>query len=240
MTSPSPAAPATEPGTAPAELIGRSPGQLMRRRFRRDRAGVVSAFVVVFFFLVAVGAPLISMVYGKDPTTTYGLNETGLLNQFGYPVQPNGGISGRFWFGLEPTLGRDVLTQLAYGIRTSLLIAAAATALCVVTGVLVGVTAELSRRQDGLLPGPLHRSAARLPATAVVRRLHAGRLRAVRQPGEGDPDLSAGAHPHPGAVGAGLDGAGAAAARPGAEPAGAGVRRGGQGDRRLALADHHP
>lgn len=144
MTSPSPAAaaaPATEPGTAPSELVGRSPGQLMRRRFRRDRAGVVSAFVVVFFFLVAVCAPLISMVYGKDPTTTYGLNETGLLNQFGYPVQANGGISGRFWFGLEPTLGRDVLTQLAYGIRTSLLIAAAATALCVVTGVLVGVTA---------------------------------------------------------------------------------------------------
>ncbi|MBB4891501.1 peptide/nickel transport system permease protein [Streptomyces olivoverticillatus] len=152
MTSPSPAAPATEPGTAPAELIGRSPGQLMRRRFRRDRAGVVSAFVVVFFFLVAVGAPLISMVYGKDPTTTYGLNETGLLNQFGYPVQPNGGISGRFWFGLEPTLGRDVLTQLAYGIRTSLLIAAAATALCVVTGVLVGVTAGyLGGRTDYFL-----------------------------------------------------------------------------------------
>ncbi|RLU99498.1 ABC transporter permease [Streptomyces griseocarneus] len=138
-------------GTASAPE-GRSPGQLMWRRFKRDRAGVVSAFVVLFFFLVAVAAPLISKLYGKNPTTTYGLDEQGLLNQFGYPVKPNGGISGRFWFGIEPTLGRDVLTQLVYGIRTSLLIAAAATVLCVVTGVLIGVTAGyLGGRTDYLL-----------------------------------------------------------------------------------------
>jgi len=135
MTSPSPAA------TAEAGPVGRSPGQLMWRRFRRDRSGVVSAYVVAFFFTVAIAAPVISKLYGKSPTTTYGLNEQGLLNEFGYPVAPNGGISGRFWFGIEPTLGRDVLTQLVFGIRTSLLIAVAATVLCVLTGVVVGVTA---------------------------------------------------------------------------------------------------
>ncbi|MEV6775985.1 ABC transporter permease [Streptomyces syringium] len=135
MTSPSPAA------TAEAGPVGRSPGQLMWRRFRRDRSGVLSAYVVAFFFTVAIAAPVISKLYGKSPTTTYGLNEQGLLNEFGYPVEPNGGISGRFWFGIEPTLGRDVLTQLVFGIRTSLLIAVAATVLCVLTGVVVGVTA---------------------------------------------------------------------------------------------------
>ncbi|MEU2853848.1 ABC transporter permease [Streptomyces syringium] len=135
MTSPSPAA------TAEAGPVGRSPGQLMWRRFRRDRSGVLSAYVVAFFFTVAIAAPLISKLYGKSPTTTYGLNEQGLLNEFGYPVAPNGGISSRFWFGIEPTLGRDVLTQLVFGIRTSLLIAVAATVLCVLTGVVVGVTA---------------------------------------------------------------------------------------------------
>ncbi|AZQ73346.1 MULTISPECIES: ABC transporter permease [Streptomyces] len=141
--APSPAAPPdgaiAAPGTA--GLVGRSPGQLMWRRFRRDRTGVLSAWIVLFFFVVALAAPLISLLYGKDPTTTYGLNEPGLLNQYGYPVRPNGGISGEFWFGVEPTLGRDVLTQLVYGIRTSLLIAAAATVLCVLTGIVVGVTA---------------------------------------------------------------------------------------------------
>ncbi|MEU1818739.1 ABC transporter permease [Streptomyces roseifaciens] len=146
MTSSSPA-PVAHP-----EPVGRSPGQLMRRRFKRDRPGVVSAYVVTFFFLVALAAPLIAKLYGRNPTETYGLNEPGLLNEFGYPVKPNGGISGDFWFGIEPTLGRDVLTQLVYGIRTSLLIAAAATVLCVLTGVLIGVTAGyLGGRTDYLL-----------------------------------------------------------------------------------------
>ncbi|MCC2278967.1 ABC transporter permease [Streptomyces sp. ET3-23] len=156
MTSPSRSTAGSAPDDAvPAAAgtpVGRSPGQLMWRRFRRDRSGVISAWIVGFFFLVAVAAPLISMVYGKNPTETYGLDETGLLNPFGYPITPNGGISGRFWFGIEPTLGRDVLTQLVYGIRTSLLIATAATVLCVVTGILVGVTAGyLGGRTDYFL-----------------------------------------------------------------------------------------
>ncbi|KAB8165336.1 ABC transporter permease subunit [Streptomyces sp. 3MP-14] len=113
----------------------------MWRRFRRDRVGVISAFVVLFFFAVGLLAPVISWLYGKDPYTSYGLNEPGLLNEFGYPVKPNGGIDGEFWFGLEPFMGRDVLTQLVYGIRTSLLIALAVTVLATLTAILLGITA---------------------------------------------------------------------------------------------------
>lgn len=126
---------------APAELAGRSPGQLMWRRFKRDRTGVISAYVVLFFFLVGIFAPLISKLYGKSPYTLYGQNEAGLLNDFGYPVAPNGGISGRFWFGIEPSLGRDVFMQLVYGIRTSLSIAVAVTIAVTITAIVLGVTA---------------------------------------------------------------------------------------------------
>ncbi|TNM33003.1 ABC transporter permease [Streptomyces sedi] len=113
----------------------------MWRRFRRDRVGVVSGCVVLFFFAVGILAPVISWLYGKDPQTRYGQIEPGLLNEFGYPVKPNGGIDGEFWFGLEPFLGRDVLTQLVYGIRTSLLIALAVTVLATLTAILLGITA---------------------------------------------------------------------------------------------------
>ncbi|RMI38760.1 ABC transporter permease [Streptomyces triticirhizae] len=124
----------------------------MWRRFRRDRVGVVSAFVVLFFFAVGLLAPVISWLYGKDPYTSYGLNEPGLLNEFGYPVKPNGGIDGEFWFGLEPFMGRDVLTQLVYGIRTSLLIALAVTVLATLTAILLGITAGyLGGRADFLI-----------------------------------------------------------------------------------------
>ncbi|MFF8994667.1 ABC transporter permease [Streptomyces sp. NPDC014983] len=124
-----------------ALLTGRSPGQLMWTRFKRDRTGVISAYVVGFFFLVGLLAPLISRVYGKNPYTVYADERPELFDSAGVPVHPNGGISGQFWFGLEPGNGYDVFTKLIYGIRTSLMISVAVTVAVVVTGILLGVAA---------------------------------------------------------------------------------------------------
>ncbi|WP_327353663.1 ABC transporter permease [Streptomyces sp. NBC_01304] len=119
-------------------LVGRSPGQLMWIRFKRDRAGVISAWIVIAFFAVAALAPLIGKVYGKNPYDLYGQDQF-LLDDFNMPLGSNGGISGDFWFGIEPILGRDVFTQLIYGMRTSLYTALAATVMMVITGVLIGL-----------------------------------------------------------------------------------------------------
>ncbi|SFF73434.1 peptide/nickel transport system permease protein [Actinacidiphila alni] len=152
MTSPSQAAadagdltlePEGEPGTpgnkGTPELAGRTPRQLAWLRFKRDRVGVICAFVVGFFILVAAAAPLIVKLYGKNAYDLYGQDD-GLLNSSGIPIKPNGGISSDHWFGVEPALGRDVLALLVYGIRTSLLIALAVTVISVATGVLFGLT----------------------------------------------------------------------------------------------------
>ena len=48
-------------------------------------------------------------------------------------------MSGEHWFGIEPELGRDVLMQLVYGMRTSLFTALVVTILMVTTGVLIGL-----------------------------------------------------------------------------------------------------
>jgi peptide/nickel transport system permease protein len=153
MTSPSQAdanggsltlEPEGEPDKASAvgtgELAGRTPGQLAWMRFKRDKTGIVCAGVVLFFIVIAVFAPLIAKLYGKNPTELYGQDTPGLLNAYGLPMKPNGGISGQFWFGLEPGLGRDVFTLLLYGIRNSLGIAAIVTVLTVFVGVLFGIT----------------------------------------------------------------------------------------------------
>lgn len=160
MSSPSTAANRPEPvpaeapaevedtGKAPSELVGRSPGQLAWLRFRRDRTGMLCAGVVIFYIVVALAAPLISKLYGKNPYDLYG-QDLGLLNSYGIPLKPNGGIDGDFWFGLEPQLGRDVFTLLIYGIRTSLGIALAVTTVSVVVGVLIGlVQGYLGGRTD--------------------------------------------------------------------------------------------
>jgi peptide/nickel transport system permease protein len=71
----------------------------------------------------------------------YGQDTPGLFNDYGYPIAPNGGISSQFWFGIEPSLGRDVFTQLIYGIRTSLAIAVISTIITTVLGIVVGIVA---------------------------------------------------------------------------------------------------
>ncbi|MCX4764747.1 ABC transporter permease [Streptomyces sp. NBC_01275] len=130
------------PSTTEAKVPeGRSPGRLMWLRFKRDRTGVISAYVVGFFFLIALAAPLIAKLYGKDPYTVYADERPELFDSAGVPVQPNGGISGEFWFGLEPGNGYDVFTKLIYAVRTSLTISVAVTVAVVVTGILLGIAA---------------------------------------------------------------------------------------------------
>jgi peptide/nickel transport system permease protein len=132
-----------QPKTKPEDvkLEGRSPGRLMWTRFKRDRTGVISAYVVGFFFLVGLCAPLIAKLYGKNPYTVYADERPELFDSAGVPVQPNGGISGDFWFGLEPGSGYDDPTTPICGIRTSLMISVAVTIAVVVTAILLGVTA---------------------------------------------------------------------------------------------------
>jgi peptide/nickel transport system permease protein len=131
---------------------GRSPGRLAWKRFKRDKTGVISAYVVIFFFVIAITAPLIAKLYGKDPYTTYASQDPSLLDAFSYPAGPNGGISSDFWFGIEPQLGRDVFTFLLYAIRNSLAIATAASILTTILGVVIGVTAGyLGGRTDYLV-----------------------------------------------------------------------------------------
>lgn len=128
--------------TAAAEApVGRSPGQLMWMRFKRDRTGMVSAVVVILYFLISALAPVIANLYGKNPYTLYAQEPDYpfLLDDFAMPTGTFGGVSGDFWFGVEPNLGRDVFTMLLYGMRTSLYMAVVLTVLSVVTGVLVGM-----------------------------------------------------------------------------------------------------
>jgi len=152
MTPPTPSAAAplevidetVEKSPSPSTPQGnesRSPGRLAWKRFKRDRTGVISAYIVIFFLVIAICAPLIAKLYGKNPYTTYASQRPELLDAFSYPAGPNGGMSSEFWFGIEPQLGRDVFTFLLYAIRNSLGIAAAASLLTLVFGVVIGVTA---------------------------------------------------------------------------------------------------
>ncbi|HEY3503528.1 MAG TPA: ABC transporter permease [Actinocatenispora sp.] len=135
-------APLGEPGeevAAPSgtAIIGRSPGQLAWIRLKRDRVALVSGIVLLIMFVLAIAAPLISKLYGSNATDQH----SDLLDTSGYPLGYLGGISGSHWLGLEPQLGRDVLMQLIYGMRTSLVIAFVSAIITVAVGIIIGIIA---------------------------------------------------------------------------------------------------
>jgi peptide/nickel transport system permease protein len=126
----------------PKAFVGRSPGQLAWIRLRRDRTAFTSAIILVLAMVVALCAPIFQWITGISPTDQF----TSQLTNFGaLPIGYLGGISGKHLLGLEPGLGRDILMQLVYGLRTSLFIAFAAAAISTVIGVLVGVIGGYAR-----------------------------------------------------------------------------------------------
>jgi peptide/nickel transport system permease protein len=124
------------------EFVGRSPGQLAWLRLKRDRTAAVSAVTLVVLGIIALLAPVITAVRGITPTEQF--NDK--LNDFSaIPLGYAGGMSGTHWLGLEPQLGRDILAQLVYGMRTSLLIAFASAIIASVIGVVIGIVAGYAR-----------------------------------------------------------------------------------------------
>jgi peptide/nickel transport system permease protein len=117
----------------PGAIAGRSPWQLAWARLRRDRVAIACVIVIVLIALVAILAPVISLLVGHGPDTQY-LN-TGLTPE-GLPRGP----SAHFLFGTDD-LGRDVLVRVAYGAQVSLLAGVVASSLAVLVGVVVGLTA---------------------------------------------------------------------------------------------------
>lgn len=145
---------------APAqELVSRSPRQLAWIRFKRNKAGIVAAFVAAFFFAAAFLAPVITGLLGLDPVTTY----TDQLDEFGMPVGTMG-ISAQHPLGVEPGAGRDVLAMLLYGSRISFSFALIASIATIGLGLIIGTTvgyfrgwvdATVGRFSDFLLAFPL-------------------------------------------------------------------------------------
>jgi peptide/nickel transport system permease protein len=124
-------------GEITADVVGRSPGQLFWRRFRKDRFALAGVIVIAVIILLAIAAPYIEVhVAGHDKNAV----DLHALDQFGLPGGPN----GQYWFGVDEA-GRDLFVRVIYGARTSLTIAVAATGMSVVIGVVLGLLSGFYR-----------------------------------------------------------------------------------------------
>jgi peptide/nickel transport system permease protein len=99
------------------------------RPLLRNRAALFGIAVIVLMSLAALLAPQLAP-YAPDEQFFDGLTLEGA------PLPPN----GHFWLGTD-LLGRDLLSRLIFGARTSLIIGIAANGVAVLVGTLFGVVA---------------------------------------------------------------------------------------------------
>ena len=125
----------TEVGPQPS--VAMSPGQLARRRFFSDKKTVIAAGVVSLYFLLALLGPVLVKTHVLDPWTQH----LDLMNDLSLPSGHFGGVSWSHPFGIEPGIGRDVLSRAWYGITFSVFIALAASLMSLVIGVVLGIIA---------------------------------------------------------------------------------------------------
>jgi peptide/nickel transport system permease protein len=127
------------PAVAPMEtskIVGRSPWQIARSRLRRDKVSMVALVIVIVYVLVALAAPFLQKLGVIDPYTP---NANLLSAADGMPIGSFGGISAAHPFGVEPQIGRDVLSRIVGGVTQSMLIATAATLFSLVVGTVLGI-----------------------------------------------------------------------------------------------------
>lgn len=112
---------------APAAPLRERPVHRVMRAARTDRLAAVGAVVLALIVIAALAAPLLAPYPGDGTDATH-------------PAEALRAPGAEHWFGTDG-VGRDLLTRVLYGARTSLTIAVSVLALSAVIGVLLGVVA---------------------------------------------------------------------------------------------------
>ena len=150
--------------------------------------------VALALLLAIIAGAVLAPQYARHISATDPFLSTPMASIEGRPVladNPGLGVTPigptwrpRYFLGADP-LGRDVAARLLYGGRTSLLVASAATALCLILGTLTGLLAgylgglvdtTLSAAIDLLWAFPVYLLAISLSIVLVNEGLHLGPL----------------------------------------------------------------
>jgi len=137
------------PAIPGSQIEGRSLGRIAWDRLKRDKVAIASGGFIVLLVLVALLADVINHAMGLDPLKFNGnLIDNGTLLPFG----ARGGMSLSHPFGIEPVNGRDLFARIVEGVRPSLIVALAATAVQMIVGIIIGsVAGYFGGWPDGIL-----------------------------------------------------------------------------------------
>lgn len=124
------------------------------RFMARKRLGAAGLIIVVFFTILAVGAPVVArydpefVFDGPNPDykTNPTISELAQNPDIGSPriVVRNKPPSGEHWFGTD-SVGRDTFSRVVYGSRLSLIVGLGASVIAVVSGLVLGLVSGFYR-----------------------------------------------------------------------------------------------
>ena len=138
-------------------LTGASPGELARRRLRRDKIALAGGFVFVLLVAISIAAPLWAKHVAHTTPERNHLTDTiqvdgetvNVVDLNGRPIGPT--WQGEFFLGADGN-GRDSMVRLLYGGRNSLLIGVFAALVTTLLGVIAGLLAGYFRGwTDGVI-----------------------------------------------------------------------------------------
>ena len=120
---------------SPQDFEIRSPAKIAYLRLRQNRISFYSGFVALFFIVTAFAAPLITRVMHLNVTDQY----SNLIAETGIPIGKFGGMSLSHPLGLEPGVGRDLMSLLLYGSRISFTVAIITSVFSIGIGMIIGI-----------------------------------------------------------------------------------------------------
>jgi oligopeptide transport system permease protein len=139
------------PATVQETFATRKPRSLWQdawRRFLKNRGSIAGVFVVIFFLLVAIFAPFLAP---HPPQLTYAGQTYRQAMWVDLPNDPAHTGTPEFPLGTD-TIGRDVLSRVIYGARTSMAVGFIPLPVVLLIGILVGMSAGFfGRHVDNLL-----------------------------------------------------------------------------------------
>ena len=124
----------------------------------RQPATCVAVLLIAAVVFAAIAAPWLAP-FSPDAQPFDGLSMEGA------PLPPG----SKYWLGTD-TLGRDLLSRLLFGARTSLVIGLVANGVAVLIGMIVGVVAGYVERVCRQCADALHRSDDGLPGASARDR----------------------------------------------------------------------
>ena len=95
------------------------------RRFKKNKVAMFFLFMIIFFVLMAIAGPYINK---------YKFMEQHLDKKF---LSPKQGFGEQFYLGTDE-FGRDFLTRVSQGIRTSIFLSVVVVSICIIFGTIYG------------------------------------------------------------------------------------------------------